>query len=133
MIAVVISIICWCFFCIFEGRFEAILWHLWARTPIFGFNPHKTKLLMYRRLAIIILASISNPLLFFAHALVFPFIHSGAMYSHRNDIDSDLYEDRWQSEPSPTSSAEINFSYNVRFILFAIGCFAYVAILFNQK
>lgn len=88
---------------------------------------------MYRRLAIIILASISNPLLFFAHALVFPFIHSGAMYSHRNDIDSDLYEDRWQSEPSPTSSAEINFSYNVRFILFAIGCFAYVAILFNQK
>jgi hypothetical protein len=127
MILIALAILSWVAFCIFIGRFEALFWHVWARNPVFGFNPHKTRLLVYIRASVFVAASCMNPLLALGHLLVFPFIHNGAMYSHRNDIDDDVYTDRWQSEPSATSSAEINFSYNARYVMFALGIFTYIS------
>lgn len=127
--AICICIICWVLFCIFEGRFEAILWHLWARKPLFGFNPHKTKLLIFRRASVVIAASMIDPFLLIGHILVFSFVHNGSMYSYRNDIDPDVYEDRWQSEPSSESISMFNLTYNARFILFLLGILTYVLCL----
>lgn len=124
-----IAILAWAAFCIFEGRFEALLWHMWAARPLVAFNPHKTGLLVLRRAAVIIAASLVNPWLAIGHALVFPFIHNGAMYAYRNDLNPLVYEKRWMAEPSNTSTAKINFTYLSRLIIFAFGLAIYILCL----
>lgn len=129
MITSALAIICWAVFCIFEGRFEAILWHLWAARPLVSLNPHRTNLLVARRAAVLVIASLVDPWLAIGHMLVFSFIHNGAMYAHRNDINPRVYPLRWRSEPSDSSTAKINLSFDSRVATFAIGILVYMSCL----
>jgi hypothetical protein len=129
MMTTALAIVCWVVFCIFEGRFEAILWHFWSARPLAAFNPHRTNLIIFRRASVLILASLAHPLLAIPHILVFSFIHNGAMYSHRNNINPRAYPLRWQSEPSNDSTAKLNLTYNSRVALFVIGLFCYILCL----
>ena len=131
MITSALAIICWIAFCIFEGRFEAILWHLWSARPLVSLNPHRTNLLVLRRGAVLIIASLSDTWLAIPHILVFAFVHNGAMYSHRNDINPRVYTDRWQSDPSQTSTAKINFTFQARTAFFIIGIFDNILIFIH--
>lgn len=63
--------------------------------------------------------------------LLFPFLHEGAYYSRRNDLNGNVYARRWSEEPSGTSTARWNFSYSERCWFAAIGTIILCAVVFG--
>lgn len=63
---------------------------------------------------------ISLGLFFLSVGLIFPYIHNGTYYYFRDKIDK-TYPKGFFSEPSKTSTAKINFSYNTRLVMFIVG------------
>lgn len=111
-----------CVYAFLQGIADAVLW---SRKGHEAFEGNEHVVLFVGRLVVLMLAVVGMDVVTaFLVGCMFPFIHSGAYYSSRNDIDHRVYPDGWKSEPSEDSSAEINFTFKQRLWLFiaAISC-----------
>ena len=64
---------------------------------------------------------------FLSLILMFPFLHDGILYqTYCNKTAKRSYPDGFFSNPSGKSTAKINFTFFVRFCIFAIGIGSYI-------
>jgi hypothetical protein len=96
---------------------------MWSQEGKDAFEGNEHTILWTKRALIIIVAFFGVGFwILLASILLFPLIHNGAYYEGRKDISGGTtYPDGWRSEPSPFSSAKINFSFKQRVLLAAVA------------
>lgn len=68
--------------------------------------------------------------MFFSYWLIFPFFHDGMYHMVRNNIDNNIYPDRWVSDPDPKSSnALLDFPFWMRLLMLMCGIGLLVMVL----
>ncbi len=120
MIKLTTCFILWCVFSFYEGKREAYYYSLYPSG-----NIHWLYFIQRGLVALIIMVLLNQNILvetMFIGALigVFSFIHDGAYYSQRNNINKQNYPLRWKSN-STDSTAILEFTYLERGIYFIIG------------
>ncbi len=131
----------WCILACTFGYVEAYIWHLNATRlkPLTkAQNQGLHYFFTYQRFIGLLICQIplvvvsyytgdpypwSFPLALF---FIFPFFHSGSMFSKRHDLGAMAYERGWWSDPSVTSLARFNFSNMQRLTFFAVGLTIYI-------
>ena len=111
----------WSLFAIFTGWAEAILFDKYSTINIhLSVNPH----IFLNLLRLFVWLPIV-PIIGFIHAgalvLAFPFIHDGAYYWKRNDLNNYIYLNGFWAKPSNTSTAVIDLNIYSRIALFLIA------------
>jgi hypothetical protein len=116
MILLILLVFIW----FLEGVADGILW---SRKGPDAFEGNEHTLLWIKRLLITFIAFFPvHFLLVLASVFLFPLIHNGAYFETRKDISGGTtYPDGWKSEPSPFSTAKINFSFKQRVLGAVIG------------
>lgn len=128
----ILSLFIWSIYAKIEGETEAYLYHYWTRSNIFTAKDLHP-LWFFKRICVAV--GLNLPLLFihptllgmmcfllslFSYGLVFSLIHNGFYYITRNDLDFQLYRERFKAD-SISSTAKMEFDYKTRLTFFMIG------------
>jgi len=126
----------WLLFSFFEGKQEAFWFHMQDFNRASPRNPHVEFTL--RRAVVLLLCMVVAaqsidltgpiviPLIVFLLGLMcsFPMVHDGAYYATRNTYNSNIYKDKWASNPiypKGDMAAKFSLPWPVRSALFVIG------------
>lgn len=132
-VLIIHQFVIWILYGLFRGSFEALLWHCntVANDELKDdYHPEFTaerSLMFYAMLLPVALFGgmklMIVPIIYFGLAMFFcyPFFHNGQKYCRRNDLNQRIYKPRWKAEPSKTSFAKMNLSWEQRKIAFIIG------------
>lgn len=112
----------WVLFALFSGWAEAILFDKYSNINIhLSINPHillnTMRLFVWLPLIPLIGIKCAGSLV-----LIFPFIHDGKYYAHRNTLNAYVYLNRFWANPSDSSSAIVDLPLLARIICFVLGC-----------
>tara|TARA_R110000868_G_scaffold203969_8_gene451963 strand:- start:3026 stop:3466 length:441 start_codon:yes stop_codon:yes gene_type:complete len=126
----------------FEGWREAIYWHVKGGSRYYDWFPKVEEHVIFtiQRAIVIIMGSI---LLFFTgmtwywcvasiigYALTFSFIHNGAMYLTRNNLDNTVYPKRWMAQSTSSVAKTTKFmTPTSRTIQFVFGILINIGVL----
>jgi hypothetical protein len=116
----IIAILAFLLFFVTIGVTDGVLW---SRVGADAFEGNEHIILNLTRLSVVILALIPVSILTtISMGLLFPLVHNGSYYETRKHISKGIvYPDGWKSEPSPTSTAEINLTLKQRVGMAAVG------------
>lgn len=112
----------WVLFALFSGWAEAILFDKYSQLNIhLAIDPHVllNTVRFFVWLPLIPLIGIKFAV---ALVLVFPFIHDGKYYAHRNKLNAYVYINRFWANPSDSSSAIVDLPLWARGVCFVLGC-----------
>lgn len=128
----------WIILACFRGFFEGNIWHLNSLSKNKlqrDLHPdifiERSVLFIAFILPVFLISILENNIwapVFFGLSLFFtyPFFHNGMKYRTRNVLNQGIYLKRWKSEPSTTSIAKMNLSWNQRKISFGLGLILFI-------
>jgi ABC-type antimicrobial peptide transport system permease subunit len=113
---------------VFEGIRES--WHYHESSKTSGIKSDLHPLFTVQRFCLFCVAGVLgfNLLLLISYVFVFSFIHDGAYYWHRNQLNPAIYPKKF-FDSSTTSTAFFEFSFTWRLILFIIGISIFITTL----
>jgi hypothetical protein len=112
-----------------EGKREAQYFHYkWDSASPIEIKDEHFDFTIQRSLFVIITAILAgfiyawyaSIIIFLSIALTFSFFHNGSYYKRRNEMNGDIYTNRWK-DISTSTTAKTSFNYKSRLILFIIG------------
>lgn len=115
-----VLIILWVVYSIFEGKREAYYYHALNLSSANHINLHWMYAIQRAIVMVVIGITSMSVLLPVSLAFIFPFIHDGFYYMKRNDLMNWIYKKRFKAE-SDTSTAVLEFSWEIRCFLFVFG------------
>ncbi len=142
---IIIAYILWCVYAYFEGRREGYYYHDASITGSSSkYNIHWIYFLqrgivlalieynLARDIPVSLIGVCHVLVLFAPFILSFSFIHDGAYYCQRNDLDATLYPKRWE-DSSTDSTAFLEFSYKERLKDFILGFAIMIAMFIYEQ
>lgn len=116
-----------------EGTREAYYYHYKWRVT--SFNVHDEHLMFSAQRSMVVMPMVVMNALVYGWfgllsviplALCFSFVHNGAYYMKRNDLNPVVYKERFRAE-STTTTAKVSMTYKLRLTLCIIGIVMIVA------
>lgn len=121
--------IIWAMYSLMEGRRDGYYYHSAVKTGDSDkFNLHFIYQLQ-RALVLFLCMALSGNIFIavamgFSMICTFSYLHNGAYYSTRNNLNKVIYPLRWKDD-STTSNSTIEIQYGERIIIFIAGCFVF--------
>ena len=125
----IVILLVWGIYSIMEGMREGYYYDAFMRSDKRYPNIHWIYFLQRGIFLFVIGISMDSAILPISLAFIFPFIHDGAYYAQRNDLDVRFYPKRFKDDSS-TSTAFFEFSYMERVAFALAGCIFFVGYIF---
>lgn len=113
---IITCLVLWVLYAIAEGIREAYYFDCFPSLPK-KFDIHV--LFAFQRGVVIFALAQADWFLVLPMMMMFPFVHDGVYYWFRNKLNVVIYQKKFWSDPSSTSTAILDFNVHERIILFA--------------